>query len=379
MTRSRTPDSTDSTIPSVFAAIKADVDRCVATSLHRFLIATGAIDTGLAGPAEVAVSGGKRFRALCAYVGAACGNQQNQEPAVLLSATSKLPGIEKLGAALEFYQACALVHDDIIDNSPTRRGEPSAHAHFADSHGRAGLLGNPTEYGRSGGILLGDLLLAGADDALSSVVAAAPENGSVILAEYARMAGEVAQGQFLDMSAGFRGLSGEDKDAVEAALEVVTVKSARYSVVRPAQLGALLAGADKKLLEDLESILEPAGLAFQLRDDHLGAFGDQSDTGKPTGIDIVERKRTVLLALTWEAASPGEREVLQEAYEAAQLDAAQVEQVSQIMNRVGRGPHEALIEQLVEQANRNLEQATLTPGARDLLQYLVGILSSRNS
>ena len=379
MTRSDTSNSLNLAISRAVSSIKTDVDQCLAARLQKFLIATGAIQTPLAAPAEVAVSGGKRFRALCAYVGAACGEPQNLDPAALLRETAELPGIKELSVALEFYQACALVHDDIIDNSPTRRGAPSAHAHFTQTHDSTQLLGDGGEFGRSGGILLGDLLLAAADDALSVVVGQSRKSGPAIVAGYARMAGEVAQGQFLDMSAGFRSLDADNQDAVEAALEVVTVKSARYSVVRPAQLGALLAGGDQRLLEDLEAILEPAGLAFQLRDDHLGAFGDQSDTGKPTGIDIVEKKRTVLLALTWQASSPAEQAILREAYGAPQPDPAAVGEVVEIMRRTGQGPHEELIAQLVEEANRNLERAELTSGARDLLRYLVDLLTSRDS
>ena len=364
----------------VVSAIRSEVDERTETQLDQLLIATGAIDTPLADPSRVAVAGGKRFRALCAYVGAACALPSNKSAAALLEQASNTPGISDLGAALEFYQACALVHDDIIDNSPTRRGSPAAHAHFASTHREQELTGDAAEFGRSGAILLGDFLLAAADESLATIAQLSPKTAPWVLAGYARMAGEVAQGQFSDMSAGYLALpSGDQENAVQAALDVATVKSARYSVVRPAQLGAELAGAGPKLLDELESILEPAGLAFQLRDDHLGVFGTQADTGKPTGIDIIEGKRTVLLALTWQAAPREERELLRAVYDADDANETDIAAVAEVMESRGREPHEALINALVEESGANLRVASLSPGARELLRYLTGVLTARDS
>lgn len=406
--------------------IREQVDATVAATTERFAYAVGANDTPLLPLALQAVRGGKRFRAICAWVGAAAalgtdgadeGNkgagaplttatqgtgatgegtealltpttsgadamdEGNADASALLTTATALPGLLDLATALECYQSSALVHDDVIDRSPTRRGEPASHAWLSRSHSESGGPGNASEYGQSGAILLGNLLVAAAEDSLARL--AGVTQGATtqrLISHYAQMTGEVAQGQFRDMEAGFKPLDqGAASDRLNAALDVIRVKSALYSVVRPAQLGAILAGATPDLVTRLAEILEPAGLAFQLRDDDLGAFGTDALTGKPTGIDILERKRTVLLAITWNNADEDTRRTLERAYASNVVSNGDLAAVVSAMGRFGRPGHEALIQSLVAQSQERLDGSGLSPAVHELLAYLVGILTSRDA
>lgn len=196
--------------------------------------------------------------------------------------------IAAAGAAFEWLQGSALVHDDLMDGSDTRRGRPSVHRDFEARHVDAGALGDPAEFGSRVAILLGDLLLSWADQHLRR---ARPDERTADLWDFCKA--EVVSGQFLDVLAQTR-----DRLDVASAMHVIRFKAAKYTVERPLHVGAALAGGDDELLAALTEVALPLGEAFQLRDDVLGVFGDPADTGKPTGDDLREGKRTVLVART---------------------------------------------------------------------------------
>lgn len=202
----------------------------------------------------------------------------------------------RAGAALELLHASALAHDDLIDASDTRRGRPATHRGFAALHRDAGWPGDPEQYGAAAAILLGDLLLSWSDEMLRRcglpLERVAP---ALDVLELCRT--EVIAGQFLDVSVQARG-----RADVDAAMTVLRYKSAKYSIERPLHVGAALAGAGPETLTALSSFGLPLGEAFQLRDDLLGVYGDPATTGKPAGDDLVEGKRTVLVALALDAA-----------------------------------------------------------------------------
>ncbi|GAB7038273.1 MULTISPECIES: polyprenyl synthetase family protein [Catenuloplanes] len=210
------------------------------------------------------------------------------------------PDIVSAAAALELFHAFALIHDDIMDGSDLRRGEPSVHRRFADDHHRHGWRGSSGAYGTGAALLVGDLLAAWADELFA--VADRDRRGAAL---FARMRTEVIAGQYLDLRAG------ADGGSVADALTVVRMKSARYTVTRPLQIGAALAGAGDDLLAAYRAFGDPLGDAFQLRDDVLGVFGNPAITGKPALDDLREGKQTVLLALARDRATPSQ---------AAQLD-----------------------------------------------------------
>lgn len=377
-------EASSAAINDAFATIRQDIDQRIVRDVAEFNFAIGASDTPLAPLAGHAIRGGKRFRAICAYVGAAATIGSTEDAADLLTATSVVPGIADLALALEYYQASALTHDDIIDDSPLRRGEPSAHSSLSASHRQDGLIGSASKYGIDGAILLGNMLTAAAENCLSRLVSQVqPSRASHLLRQYSRMTGEVAQGQYRDMASGYHPISAPDQNPGDAslarsALETVRVKSALYSVVRPAQLGAILAGADEAFLDVLESILEPAGLAFQLRDDDLGAFSNQQTIGKSNRSDIKERKHTVLLALTYANANQTARDQLEKVYAADTVSESDAEEVAAILERFGKRPHEELINNLVTQSQESLKSTDLSPASREILLHLAHILTQRN-
>jgi geranylgeranyl diphosphate synthase, type I len=227
------------------------------------------------------LAGGKRLRPTFAWWGwRAAGGLD--DPSAVLRAVS----------ALELIQACALVHDDLIDDSATRRGEPTVHARWAARHTGAAWTGDPTRFGAAVAILLGDVALAWADDMLH-------ESGvdPVALARarpaWQAMRTEVLGGQFLDV----QGHASSDSSP-ETALRISRYKTAAYTVERPLHLGAAIAGADDTTIAALRRYGTDLGIAFQLRDDLLGVFGDPAVTGKPAGDDLREGKLTLLVALT---------------------------------------------------------------------------------
>ena len=197
----------------------------------------------------------------------------------------------RTGAALELLQACALVHDDVMDGSLQRRGAPAMHVQLARGHWAAGMHGAAESFGTSAAVLVGDLALAWADDLLTETALGTP-HGVRLHEEWRAMRTEMVAGQYRDLRAQAARSSGVDE-----ALAIATLKSALYTVARPLALGASLAGADDHVLDALRAAGRCAGLAFQLRDALLGAFGDPALTGKPADDDLRSRKLTYLLAV----------------------------------------------------------------------------------
>ncbi len=234
------------------------------------------------------LGGGKRLRPAFCYWGWRGAGGPDTEEAV------------RAAAALELLQACALIHDDVMDGSDTRRGQPSAHRRFAALHRGSSWLGGPEEFGTGAAILAGDLCLSWSDELLfrSGLSAEALLRAKPV---YDEMRTELMAGQYLDLLEQARG-----GGSVERAFRVVQYKSAKYTIERPLHLGAVLAGAGPDLIAAYTAYGLPLGEAFQLRDDVLGVFGDPSETGKPAGDDLREGKRTVLVAAAVERASPAQ-------------------------------------------------------------------------
>ncbi|KQN99781.1 polyprenyl synthetase [Arthrobacter sp. Leaf234] len=229
--------------------------------------------------------GGKRMRALLCYWGwRAAGGA----PGAAAPVTA--------GTALEFFQAAALIHDDIIDRSDTRRGGPSVHRQFSARHTEAGWHLDPERFGVSAAILAGDLCLAFSEELFTASCSA--EAGEAARTIFNRMRTEVMAGQYLDLLEEAVGPDQTPEQAELRALNILRFKSAKYSMERPLMLGGALAGADEALLSDFSAFALPLGEAFQLRDDVLGVFGDPGVTGKPAGDDLREGKRTFLIART---------------------------------------------------------------------------------
>jgi geranylgeranyl diphosphate synthase type I len=311
--------------------------------------------------ARVSVGGGKRFRAAFCWWGfRAVSTEVPDEPALLRAA-----------ASLELLHASALVHDDVMDASDTRRGRASTHRAMEALHREKGWRGDPEQYGVAGAILLGDLLLSWADELLRrcglphDVVRRA-------LDQFDTTRSEVITGQFLDVSVQARGESD-----VEQSMRVLRYKSAKYSIERPLHVGASLAGAGDEMLEALSTFGLPLGEAFQLRDDLLGVFGDPGVTGKPAGDDLTEGKRTVLVALALDAAPPDDARLLDESL-GRPLTGREVADLRRVVDESGAHAEvESRIVALTSQALAALEAAPVTDQARVVLRDLAAAATQR--
>ncbi|OEJ28600.1 geranylgeranyl pyrophosphate synthase [Streptomyces agglomeratus] len=232
---------------------------------------------------DMALRGGKRLRARFLWWGwRACGGDARG---------SEAEQVLSVAAALELIQTCAVVHDDVMDRSSVRRGAAAVHEDFARQHARAGMRGSPASHGTAGAILVGDLALAWADDLLASTALSSPR-GAPLHREWRAMRWEMVAGQYLDVRAAATGAT-----TLDEAVRIAHLKSALYTVERPLALGAALAGAADRTLGVLRSAGRCAGMAFQLRDDLLGVFGDPGRTGKPADDDLRDGKLTYLRAI----------------------------------------------------------------------------------
>ena len=354
------------------ATLPAQVHRELAGFLAERRAHAEAVDPAFAAAVDSLVAfvlgGGKRIRPVFAWWGwrGAGGSPDEPGAGAVLRAVS----------ALELLQGCALVHDDLMDDSTTRRGAPTVHVAFADRHRRAGWLGAPERFGAAGAILLGDVALAWSDDMLRGA-GLWPDALNRALDVWQAMRTELLGGQYLDVLNQVRG-----DESPEAALRVDRYKTAAYTVERPLHLGAAIAGAPPYLVTAYRRFGADIGVAFQLRDDLLGMFGDPGVTGKPAGDDLREGKRTLLLACGLQAAdqrgeSAGAR-LLRSAIGDPQLCPATVDAVRELLVDLGAVRHvEQRIEALTASALRTLDDAEIVAPAGERLAELAVLATRR--
>ena len=309
----------------------------------------------LAALSELVIGGGKRLRpAFCywAYVGA--GGDPDD------------PVITDAGAALELLHTFALIHDDIMDGSSTRRGMDTLHVRFEQRHALAGWRGEGRRLGEGVAVLIGDLAFVYADHLL----AGAPRDAVAVFTE---LRVEVNVGQYLDLVGAARGRIGR-----EEARRIARFKSGKYTVERPLHLGVALAGRLDELALPFSRFGLPLGEAFQLRDDLLGVFGDATVTGKPVGEDLREGKPTILHALAVERAGGTAARVL-ERYGAPDLDDHEIVALQEVLVETGAVDRvERAIDELVADALVALDGAAVTADARDALAELARYVAGRD-
>ena len=315
----------------------------VASAMERFLLDSG-----------------KRLRPLFAYLG--------------FLGTGSKPTVEILRAcaALELVHVCALMHDDVMDASDTRRGAPSIHRAFEAMHKDAKLSGSSAQFGISTAILLGDLALVWSAKMLHQ----SGIDGTTLIRSlpmYDEMRVELMAGQYLDVYE--QALASQ---SVTRSLKVARYKSGKYTIERPLHFGAALGGGKQNLFSTYSDYGLPLGEAFQLRDDILGIFGDPEETGKPAGDDLREGKRTVLLAKVMELASAEESAEINSALGNANLDLAHVNRIREIFVQTGAlAQVEELISTLTSTAQSALEHGEIDPLAKSALTQLLTIVTQR--
>lgn len=326
---------------------------------------------------------GKRFRARFCYWGWRSAQTAGvlDDPSGGVETIDDLDGVLSLAVSLEIFHAAALVHDDIMDNSDTRRGKPAAHRFFESIHRERAFAGDASHFGVSTALLVGDLLLAWSDDLLTRALEGAPtEIAHTTRRQFSIMRQEVTLGQYLDIHEEAAWPHVDDADRLERALRVVTYKSAKYSMEAPLLIGASLAGATREQHEGLAAFGLPLGIAFQLRDDVLGVFGDSEVTGKPSGDDLREGKRTVLIALAEAAMPQTARQVFTEMLGDRALDGDQISVMQETLRDTGALERvESMITDHVERALHALDQAPITPGATQELRRLAEAVTKRHS
>lgn len=348
------------------ADLPRHVERALARFLHDAALEIRGTEPGFASAADAltdfVLRGGKRLRpsfAWWAWRGAG-GRPEHAE------------GVLHAIAALELIQASALVHDDLIDSSGSRRGHPTVHVAFAKQHADHDWLGSPEAYGLAAAVLVGDLALAWADDMFDTATLPAAVLAAARPA-WRKMRTELLAGQYLDV----RTQAARDSSP-EAALRVSRLKTSAYTVSRPLHLGAALAGAHDDQIAALLEFGGDLGVAFQLRDDLLGVFGDPSVTGKPAGDDLREGKRTLLVALGLRRADPRQAEIIANAIGNAALSPAGVDEVCAALTASGAvAAVEQRIDELTATALEALKGARLTAPAEARLGELAAMATQR--
>jgi geranylgeranyl diphosphate synthase type I len=305
---------------------------------------------------RLVMDGGKRLRpAFCfwAYLGAG-GDPHADE-------------IIEAGAAFEMLQAFALVHDDVMDGSSTRRGARTAHLEFDDQHRDAHWRGEGRRFGEGVAILIGDLAHVYADQLL-------PRSTPAVRRVWDELRIELNVGQYLDIL----GTARADTDH-ESARRIARYKSGKYTIERPLHLGAALAGRLDELRVPLSGYGDPLGEAFQLRDDLLGAFGEEAITGKPVGDDLREGKPTPLLAVATAKADPEQAAVLADIGR-VDLSADQVAAIQEVFVATGAvDAMEAAIDSLTAEALDAIAGVDITADARQALEELARFVAWRQS
>jgi geranylgeranyl diphosphate synthase type I len=301
----------------------------LATEMSRW----SAMDPRAAVPVEAVAalmaSGGKRLRpAFCLSGFLSAGGDPARESVAVDAA-----------AALEFLHAFALLHDDVLDDSPLRRGEPTAHERHASVHRAAGWAGEPRRFGEGVAALAGDLAHIYADRLVSALAPAARE-------VWHELRTEVIIGQYLDIR-----VAAERIADPELSRWIAICKSGRYTVHRPLVLGASIAGR-QDLTPAFTHYGAALGEAFQLRDDLIDAFGDSAVSGKPTGLDFSQQKMTLLVTLAMRRDDRVSRLLAGQSADGATL--------AQIVTDLNvRGEVERRIDHLVEQAQAAIAAAPL--------------------
>jgi geranylgeranyl diphosphate synthase type I len=336
------------------AGLRSRVDKALAGFLGHQRVRLAAIDAELTPIADAldafVLGGGKRLRPAFAYWGFRAAGGLDTD--ALVAAVS----------ALELVQASALIHDDLIDRSDTRRGEPAMHRRFTQRHLDAGWQGDPGAFGDSAAVLLGDLALVWSDELLH-IAGLDPAALARARPVFDEMRTEVTVGQYLDVLTQAVG-----ELSVERAGTVARYKSAKYTVERPLLLGAAIADATPAVVQALSGYGLGVGEAFQLRDDVLGVYGDPARTGKPAGDDLRAGQRTYLVAAAYEAAGTDDRAALLAGLGDPDLDDAGVDRLRALITATGAVDRtEQRIADLTSRGLADLDTVTLDPEARQVL------------
>lgn len=352
-------------------SVRTRVDAAIETQLTRGADDVSEVQPEAADLLDVIATllrGGKRLRPLFLYVGYRAAGRPDDDAAVALA------------AAMEFVQSAALIHDDVIDASDTRRGHPTAHRSLQATHEKRGWEGDSARFGVAGAILAGNLCLGWADQAYDESGLPAADLARA-RACFDRMRAELMAGQYLDVVESVRPWRDLDAGArIAGAERMMTFKSAKYSIEHPLLIGALAGDLPEPARGSLSRYGLALGLAFQLRDDVLGVFGDPEVTGKPAGDDLREGKRTVLLAHTLAALGPADHAYAEERLGRPGLGPQDIARLRELIVAAGAlDAVETRIAEHVAAAREALATAAITPAAAAALAELIDRTTARST
>ncbi|MGE7391316.1 polyprenyl synthetase family protein [Streptomyces sp. NPDC004126] len=283
--------------------------------------------------------------------------------------TGDTTALVQVAASLELFHASTLIHDDVMDRSDTRRGRHTAHRPDAGRPRGHRTRGAAARLGVSAAVLVGDLALAWSDELLHSARLPA-DRLKAVLPLVDAMRTEAVYGQYLDLLGGPGPGPGWDGGA-EAPLNVIRHRTVKPVWERPLHIGAAVAGAAPRLGGVLSAFALPLGEASQLRDDLRGVFGDPRRTAAPRLDDLREGKHTVLLALAFRNADPGQRAALRTLVGNPALDASGAARIREVLTATGaRSQAEEMIRVRRARAERALTLASLPAHAEEALRRL---------
>ena len=340
---------TTATDPDPLAAegLRDRVDAVLATFLAQQSEALTTVSPDCQELVESVVSlmrGGKRLRpAFCYWGWRGAGGEPSDQ-------------IVAAAASLELFQAAALIHDDLMDDSDLRRGMPAVHRRFAALHAERGWQADGDRFGLAAALLAGDMCLVWTDELFSgSGLSVEQLRGGREM--FNRMRTELLGGQYLDVLTQ-AAPEPDPATAITRARQVIRFKSAKYTIEHPLLIGAGLAGAAAPLRASYSAYGLALGEAFQLRDDVLGVFGDPRETGKPAGDDLREGKRTMLIALALQRASPAQADLVRRLLGDPLLDAEGVARLREMIIDTGAG---AAVERLISELTDRAQAALIGP------------------
>lgn len=319
---------------------------------------------------DFTLRGGKRLRALLILIGY-WSREWGKD----------LDKILPVMAGIEFLQSYLLVHDDIMDQDELRRGGPTLHVWFERVCRQQDLIGDCKHYGISQAITSGDYLEALAIATISS--APLPhETVRALVNRYSRGLRTVSYGQFLDVLLSYKPL---DKISENDVLKIHELKTASYTVELPLHLGVIAANPNDQVLLNVFSMYsKPAGIAFQLRDDIIGLYGNPKITGKPMGSDVREKKKTLLIVKAYELGSNNDRKFLKRIYDELNRDEITINDimvVQDIVKETGSLKYnEDLIKKFYEESMKiiDVNRDLITNEAYNVLKSITHKLSYRS-
>lgn len=300
---------------------------------------------------QLVLAGGKRIRPAFCYWGwrGAIGDGD--------ATGTGYQNVVRAGAALELLHSCALVHDDLMDGSDVRRGRPSLHRALAHWHAEQGLAGDPEAFGRSGALLAGHLCLVWADRLIDELPPGRSRRARSLCRQ---LRTEMAAGQYLDLMPG--------AGSVDACLRLAELKTGRYTVERPLQMGAVVGDGGGRLLDTYHRYGRPLGVAFQLVDDLADLFGAPGEAGPPGGDDLRAGRVTALLATARRLADPCQRDRLDRVVGRADVDETELAGVRDVLVASGAVEVvEGLIAARVAEAEAAVGSGDLPPATADAL------------